>query len=283
MVGLGDFVVATLYWAPFALGAAFLVLASVSAPVLIAAAARKGGLSKDKTSSADGFQRTAQPAEGDGRVNLESAAQPDFETIATATAVRSSGLSKRVVDVLAASALLFFFAPLLALVAILIKIDSPGPIFYRQRRVGLDGGEFDILKFRSMVTDAEKDGAPRWAKTNDSRVTRVGRVIRKLRIDEIPQAVNILRGEMSFVGPRPERPEFVRLLEAELPAYRLRHRVRPGLTGWAQVKYVYGASVEDARVKLQYDLYYIKHFALWRDVMIMLMTVQVALFGVGAR
>lgn len=283
MVGLGDFGVSTLYWAPFALGAAFIVLASVSAPVLIEAAARRTALFRSGGRNPDALKRTTHTPEIDGRINLDLAAQPEFESIAQATAKRSSGFSKRAVDIMAALGLLVFFAPLLALVAVLIKLDSRGPILYRQRRVGLDGREFNILKFRSMVVDAEKDGGARWAKANDSRVTRIGRVIRKLRIDEMPQAVNILRGEMSFVGPRPERPEFVRLLEAEVPAYRLRHQVRPGLTGWAQVKYVYGASVEDARVKLQYDLYYIKHFALWRDIMIMLMTVRVALFGVGAR
>lgn len=283
MVGLGDVGMGSLYWAPFALGSAVVILAGISAPVLIEAAVRRGRLLGRDAPAQGAHPRTVHPAELEGRVNLESAAQPDFETIAKATAVKSSGLAKRTVDVLAASAMLVFFAPLLALVALLIKLDSNGPVLYRQRRVGLDGREFDILKFRSMVVDAEKEGGARWAKTNDSRITRVGRIIRKLRIDEMPQAVNILRGEMSFVGPRPERPEFVRLLEAELPAYALRHRVRPGLTGWAQVKYVYGASVEDARMKLQYDLYYIKHFALWRDLVIMVMTVRVALFGLGAR
>lgn len=281
--GLGELRVAMPYWAPFALGAVMIILASVSAPMLLSAAARMGGFVGRKTVRDDIRERSTHTAEVEGRINLEVAAQPEFETAAKAAADRSRGPSKRALDIVAATTLLVFFAPLLALCALLIKLESKGPVLYRQRRVGLEGCEFDILKLRSMVVDAEGDGAARWARPDDSRITRVGRVIRKLRIDEIPQAVNILRGDMSFVGPRPERPEFVRLLEVELPAYGLRHRVRPGLTGWAQVKYVYGASIADARIKLQYDLYYIKHFALWRDVMIMLMTVRVAALGVGAR
>ncbi|MBY0420823.1 MAG: exopolysaccharide biosynthesis polyprenyl glycosylphosphotransferase [Parvularculaceae bacterium] len=276
---LGVFVVGSLYWAPFALAAAACAVVLVSAPVVIASAARRA--TRRAPSSPTTFFRGAQ-TEHDGRLNLETTDDPHFVAAAAKTTVRAAGAGKRAVDIAAALALLIFFAPLLALVAILIKLDSPGPVLYRQRRVGRDGQVFDILKFRSMVADAEKNGV-RWARKNDDRVTRVGRIIRKLRIDEMPQAVNILRGDMSFVGPRPERPEFVKLLESEVPAYTLRHAVRPGLTGWAQVKYVYGASVEDARVKLQYDLYYIKHFSLWRDFLIMLMTVRVALLGVGSR
>lgn len=193
---------------------------------------------------------------------------------------RRSG--KRALDIASATALLLAAAPLMVIVAFAIKLNSPGPVLYRQRRIGFGGREFDMLKFRSMVADAEKDGA-QWAAKDDVRVTRVGRILRKTRFDEIPQVFNILRGEMSFVGPRPERPEFVKLLEVEIPNYHLRHVVRPGLTGWAQVKYVYAASVEDARIKLQYDLHYIKHFTLWLDCTIMMMTVRVALFGVGSR
>jgi lipopolysaccharide/colanic/teichoic acid biosynthesis glycosyltransferase len=148
--------------------------------------------------------------------------------------------------------------------------------------VGLGGVEFDLLKFRSMVSNAEQNG-PQYASVNDSRVTPVGRIIRKFRIDEIPQAINVLRGEMSFVGPRPERPEFVRDLETEIPLYQCRHLVKPGITGWAQVKYEYAASVEGARNKLRYDLYYIRHFSPVLDLMIVLMTVRVALFGLGSR
>jgi len=201
---------------------------------------------------------------------------------AAAAKRETEGFGKRALDVAAAVSLLLICAPLMALTAVAIKFDSPGPILYRQRRIGLGGRAFEILKFRSMVSDAEKNGA-QWAAKNDDRVTRVGRFIRKTRIDEIPQAINVLRGEMSFVGPRPERPEFVSLLEKEIPNYHLRHAVRPGITGWAQVKYVYGASVEDARIKLEYDLHYIKHFNLWLDVSIMFMTVRVALFGIGSR
>ena len=149
--------------------------------------------------------------------------------------------------------------PLLVLVAVAIKLDSRGPIFYRQERMGRDHRSFHILKFRSMTVDAEKAGAPVWAAVHDSRVTRVGSFIRLTRIDEIPQAINILRGEMAFVGPRPEQPHYVEELAAKIPHYELRHTVRPGLTGWAQVKYPYGASEEDAREKLEYDLYYLRH------------------------
>ena len=182
----------------------------------------------------------------------------------------------------AALGLLVFLAPLLALVAVAIKVDSTGPVLYRQRRVGLDGREFDIFKFRSMREDAERDGA-RWAAENDDRITRVGRLIRRTRIDEIPQALNILRGEMSFVGPRPERPEFVRLLEKEIPHYHDRHVVKPGITGWAQVKHSYTASVEGAREKLRYDLFYVRRYSPLLDLMIVIMTVRVALLGIGSR
>ena len=195
----------------------------------------------------------------------------------------AGGTGKRLFDLAAATALLLLLSPLILVTALLIKIDSKGPILYRQQRIGLGGVPFEILKFRSMSNDAEKDGVAAWAVKNDCRVTRVGRFIRKLRIDEIPQAINVIRGDMSFVGPRPERPEFVHLLEREIPNYHLRHIVRPGITGWAQVKYEYGASVEDARIKMQYDMHYLEHFSLWRDFLILLMTVRVALFGIGSR
>jgi exopolysaccharide biosynthesis polyprenyl glycosylphosphotransferase len=190
--------------------------------------------------------------------------------------------SKRVFDVVAAIALIVGFSWLLVLTAIAIRLDSAGPSLYRQRRVGKDGKEFDIYKFRSMRTDAEKNGA-QWAQTDDDRITRVGRFIRRTRIDEIPQAFNILKGEMSFVGPRPERPEFVAVLEKEIPHYHDRHMVKPGITGWAQVRHAYTASVEGARDKLSYDLYYVKHFSLLLDVLIVLMTVRVAVLGIGSR
>lgn len=189
---------------------------------------------------------------------------------------------KRFIDCSASLALLVALAPVVLVTAIAIKLDSPGPILYRQKRIGFAGRTIEVFKFRSMVVDAEKDG-PQYAKANDSRVTRVGRIIRKLRIDEIPQTINVLRGEMSFVGPRPERPEFVALLEREIDHYHDRHAVKPGITGWAQVKYEYAASVEGAREKLRFDLYYIRHFTPLLDILIILMTVRVALFGIGSR
>ncbi|HWS53395.1 MAG TPA: TIGR03013 family XrtA/PEP-CTERM system glycosyltransferase [Pyrinomonadaceae bacterium] len=171
--------------------------------------------------------------------------------------------------------------PVALLTALLIKLDSPGPVFYTQERVGKNGRAFRVYKFRSMRTDAEKDG-PVWAgKAGDARVTRVGRVIRKIRVDEIPQFWNILKGDMNFVGPRPERPHFVRQLAEEIPFYEQRHLIPPGLTGWAQIKYPYGASVEDARQKLQYDLYYIKNQSLVLDAVILFETVKTILFGRG--
>jgi len=172
--------------------------------------------------------------------------------------------------------------PLAILTAILIKIDSRGPVLYKQERVGRGGQTFMVMKFRSMRVDAEKDG-PVWARDADDRVTRVGRIIRKIRIDEIPQFWNILRGDMNFVGPRPERPHFVSQLAEEIPLYEQRHLIAPGLTGWAQIKYPYGSSIEDARQKLQYDLYYIKNQSLALDAAILFETVKTILFGRGAR
>ena len=173
--------------------------------------------------------------------------------------------------------------PIAALTAILVKIDSKGPIFYSQERVGKNGIVFNVMKFRSMKTDAEKDGKPVWATADDDRTTRVGRVIRKIRVDEIPQFWNIIKGEMSFVGPRPERPHFVSQLAEEIPYYEHRHLTAPGLTGWAQIKHPYGASVEDARCKLQYDLYYIKNQSLALDLIIVFETVKTVLFSRGGR
>jgi lipopolysaccharide/colanic/teichoic acid biosynthesis glycosyltransferase len=173
--------------------------------------------------------------------------------------------------------------PVAILTAVLIKLESRGPVFYKQERVGKNGRSFEVIKFRSMRADAEAGGTPVWAKANDDRVTNVGRVIRKVRIDEIPQFWNILKGEMKFVGPRPERPHFVDQLAQEIPFYPHRHLVAPGLTGWAQVKYPYGASVDDARHKLEYDLYYIKNQTLKLDVLILLQTVKIILLGRGGR
>ena len=164
-----------------------------------------------------------------------------------------------------------------------ISLESGLPILYRQARVGESGRTFTLYKFRSMGNDAESDGTPRWADSDDDRATFIGRIIRKLRIDELPQIINVLKGDMSFVGPRPERPYFVDQLSAQIPYYALRHTVKPGITGWAQVRYPYGASVDDSVEKLQYDLYYVKNHGLFLDLMILIDTVQVVLWGKGAR
>jgi sugar transferase (PEP-CTERM system associated) len=189
---------------------------------------------------------------------------------------------KRAFDLGVATVLLVLAAPVMALLSVIIKLDSKGPIFYRQERVGLNGKPYHLWKFRSMRTDAEANGAV-WAKTNDDRVTRVGRFIRKTRMDEIPQVFNVLLGDMSFVGPRPERPVFVDQLKQQIPFYGLREGVKPGITGWAQIRYPYGASVEDARNKLEFDLYYVKNASLFLDVAIIFHTVRHVLLGRGAR
>ncbi len=189
---------------------------------------------------------------------------------------------KRLRDFVLAVAAIVLFAPLMALIALAVKLDSPGPVLFRQTRVGWKGRPYRLLKFRSMRQDAEAGGA-RWAELNDPRVTRVGKWIRRLHIDELPQLFNVLAGQMSFIGPRPERPEFVRYLEREIPLYPLRHSVPPGITGWAQVKYPYAASVEDARQKLQYDLYYIRNASPLLDLRILLLTVRTLVFLQGSR
>jgi exopolysaccharide biosynthesis polyprenyl glycosylphosphotransferase len=173
--------------------------------------------------------------------------------------------------------------PLMLVTAVAIRLESRGPVLYRQERVGLNGVNFKVIKFRSMRTDAEKDGKPRWASKNDDRVTRVGRFIRKVRIDELPQLFNVLMGEMSMVGPRPERQYFVDDLVSKIPYFAVRHSVKPGVTGWAQVRYEYGSTIEDSVEKLQYDLYYVKNHSLFLDLLIMLETVAVVLTGKGAR
>lgn len=188
---------------------------------------------------------------------------------------------KRVVDIIISIVGLILTLPLWVAVALLIKLDSPGPVFYRQMRVGLRGQPYMIWKFRSMHVDAEKSG-PRWAEKSDPRVSRVGRVLRKLRIDELPQLYNVLRGEMSLVGPRPERPVFVEDLRKKIPYYDIRHTVRPGVTGWAQTQFRYGSTAEDAHTKLQYDLYYVKNMTLKLDMRILTETMRVVLFGEGA-
>lgn len=193
-----------------------------------------------------------------------------------------SSVAKRMFDVAASSLLLLLTLPVIAVFALLVKLDSKGPAFFRQTRVGLYGQPFNVIKLRSMRTDAEAGGA-QWATQNDPRVTRIGRFIRKVRIDELPQTWSVLKGEMSFVGPRPERPEFVADLEDKLPYFAERHMVKPGITGWAQINYPYGASIEDSRHKLEYDLYYAKNYTPFLDLLILLQTLRVVLWREGAR
>ena len=192
---------------------------------------------------------------------------------------------RRLFDLAAAFILLTFTWPIMLLTALAIWLEDGfgAPVIFRQRRVGLDGRIFEVMKFRSMTVDAEGDGKARWATPDDQRVTRVGKLIRKLRIDELPQIINVLTGDMAFVGPRPERPEFVRDLAEKIPHFDKRHCVKPGITGWAQLNYPYGASEKDARAKLEYDLYYVKNQSLFLDLTILLQTVEVILFGKGAR
>jgi sugar transferase (PEP-CTERM system associated) len=192
-------------------------------------------------------------------------------------------LVKRLFDILCASLLIVVSLPMMLIAAVLIKLESRGPLLYRQERVGQNGKTFFVNKFRSMRTDAEKDGKPVWATANDSRVTRVGAVIRKIRVDELPQLFNVLKGDMSLVGPRPERPFFVDQLTAQIPYFAARHSVKPGVTGWAQVRYQYGSTVEDSQEKLQYDLYYVKNHSLFLDIIILFETVFVVLTAKGAR
>lgn len=190
---------------------------------------------------------------------------------------------KRLFDIVGSGILLLVSSPVMLVTALLIFIESGRPIFYRQERVGLNGDVFDVIKFRSMRQDAEKDGTPRWAGAGDTRVTRVGKIIRKMRIDELPQLFCVLKGDMSLVGPRPERPYFVERLTLDIPYYALRHGIKPGLTGWAQVRYHYGASIKDAEQKLQYDLYYVKNHSWLLDLIILFETVGVVLTGKGAQ
>jgi len=229
---------------------------------------------------------TTRPWGAPHRIDIDDAARARATdgggAFTPARAGRLDAAARRVSDVVLSLALLALTLPLLLATALLVVLDSPGPVLYRQERVGLHGRVFTLLKFRSMRTDAEPRG-PVWAAPGDPRATRVGAVIRLLHIDELPQLVNVLRGEMSLIGPRPERPHFVAQLERVLPLYRERMRVKPGLTGWAQVNYPYGASVEDARAKLSYDLYYVQHRGPLLDVLILLATVRVVLRLRGAR
>ncbi len=190
---------------------------------------------------------------------------------------------KRLFDLVVSGALLLLTFPIMLAAAVWIFLESGLPVLYRQERVGQDGRVFTIYKLRSMKNTAESDGTPRWAAANDDRTTKVGRIIRKLRIDELPQIINVFKGEMSFVGPRPERPFFVDTLTRQIPYYALRHSVKPGITGWAQVRHPYGASLDDAVEKLQYDLYYVKNHTLFLDLVVLIDTVEVVLWGKGAR
>lgn len=189
---------------------------------------------------------------------------------------------KRGLDLVLSVVLLILTLPMIGATALAIRVESPGPVFYRQKRVGLNGRVFDIIKFRSMAVDAEAGGAV-WAARNDPRITSVGRLIRKFRIDELPQIINVLRGDMSFVGPRPERPEFVAQLTEQLSYYSERHRVKPGITGWAQLHYIYSDSIEGGLTKLQYDLYYVRHYSLLLDLFIVIQTARVILWPSGVR
>ncbi len=215
----------------------------------------------------------------------------DLETVNPSWLIFSDGFSsgqavsralKRLFDIAVSGLVLLITAPVILLFALLVRLDSKGPAFYRQTRVGLYGQPFNVIKLRSMRSDAEVNGA-QWASENDPRITRIGNFIRKTRIDELPQLWTVLKGEMSFVGPRPERPEFVADLEQHLPYYAERHMVKPGITGWAQINYPYGASIEDSRHKLEYDLYYAKNYSSFLDLLILLQTLRVVLWNEGAR
>jgi sugar transferase (PEP-CTERM system associated) len=192
-------------------------------------------------------------------------------------------LFRRLLSRTAALVLLLICLPMIPFIMLAIKLDSRGPVFYKQRRVGRRGRTFNVVKFRTMRTDAESTSGPKWAQKNDPRVTGVGKFLRKSRIDEIPQLWNVLRNDMGFIGPRPERPEFVEMLEKEIPYYQLRHIIAPGVTGWAQIKYPYGSTLEDAKEKLQYDLYYIKHMSYALDLFIMFQTIKTVLLRRGAQ
>lgn len=219
-----------------------------------------------------------------GRVDLDSV-NPSWLIFSDgfSSGRRLSSIGKRVFDLIASLVLAVLTFPLVVLTAIAIKLESKGPALYRQERVGLYGEGFSLLKLRSMAQDAEGVGGAVWAQENDPRVTRIGKWIRKLRIDELPQIWNVLRGDMSFVGPRPERPTFVSDLETKLVYYAERHMVKPGITGWAQINYPYGANLEDARHKLEYDLYYAKNYTPFLDILILLQTLRVVLWPEGAR
>jgi sugar transferase (PEP-CTERM system associated) len=191
--------------------------------------------------------------------------------------------SRRIVSLMVSTILLVTLLPILLLVAVLIKFDSPGPVFYTQERVGRGGRTFRIFKFRSMRRDAEGDGGPRWASAQDDRITRIGNILRRTRLDEVPQLINVMKGDMNLVGPRPERPLFVEQLTETFPFYALRHTIPPGLTGWAQVMFMYCGTFEESKEKLQYDLFYIKNLSLKMDLLILFKTIKIVLLGRGSR
>jgi sugar transferase (PEP-CTERM system associated) len=219
-----------------------------------------------------------------GRIDLDSV-QPSWLIFSDgfSSGQRISMVIKRTFDIVVSALLLIIAGPIILITALIVKLESPGPAFYRQIRVGRYDEPFEILKLRSMRQDAEVGGKAVWAQKGDARVTRVGRIIRLIRVDELPQMWTVLKGGMSFVGPRPERPQFVTELEEKLPFYAERHMMKPGITGWAQINYPYGASLEDARHKLEYDLYYTKNYSLFLDILIILQTLRVLLWAEGAR
>jgi sugar transferase (PEP-CTERM system associated) len=256
--------------------------------IVVAPDERRGGLPMD--------QILACAQRGVSVVNLPAffereAGMIKLEVVDPSSLVFSGGfdhsfvrrVSKRAFDLAAALVLLFMGWPVMLLVALAVRLQGDGPVLYRQVRVGEGGRSFELVKFRSMRTDAEKDGVARWATQDDDRSTRVGRFIRKTRLDELPQLFNVLAGDMSFVGPRPERPQFVDQFNDQIRYYSVRHSVKPGLTGWAQLRYPYGASAADAHEKLKFDLFYVKNHGLLFDCLILLQTVEVVLFGRGAR
>jgi len=241
-------------------------------------------LLKIKTTGVEVYDFSSFLERETGRVDLDSL-NPSWLIFSDGFSAgrRLSSWGKRIFDVTVSLLLLLIALPVILVTAIAVKLESRGPAFYRQRRVGLYGEAFDVIKLRSMRTDAEVGGKAVWAQKDDPRVTRIGRFIRKVRIDELPQVWSVLKGEMSFVGPRPERPQFVADLEERLPYYAERHVVKPGITGWAQVNYPYGASIEDAREKLEFDLYYAKNYTPFLDLLILLQTARVVIWPEGAR
>ncbi len=243
-----------------------------------------GDLLKIKTAGANVHEFSTFLERETGRVDLDSL-NPSWLIFSDgfSSGRRLSSIGKRLFDVTVSFTILIVTAPLVLAAALLVRLESEGPAFFRQRRVGLYGETFEVVKLRSMRVDAEVGGKAVWAQKDDPRVTRVGAVLRKFRIDELPQVWSVLKGEMSFVGPRPERPQFVADLESRLPFYAERHVVKPGITGWAQINYPYGASVEDAREKLEFDLYYAKNYSPFLDILILLQTMRVILWPEGAR